>query len=505
MKWQSCLAISVLSLFISLPAHSAETTETTDQQALHVLNRLGYGPKPGDIERIKQLGIAPYIEAQLHPETIPLPSVLTQRLKSLDVTDKEAGEALLELFVVSSSSKPDDKAASKKRRVSMDRIVERTAEARIVRAIDSPRQLEEVMVDFWFNHFNVFSGKSHALVASYERDAIRPYVLGSFRQLLGATAKHPAMLFYLDNWRSTSAYYVAPATGTSTEDSTLITSGLNDSYASALMAVHTLGMHARYPKEDVPELARMFTGWTFDPNALTSNNSTFKFDPQRHDIGGKNWLGRHISGIGQPEGEMALDILATHRTTAHHLSFKLAQYFVQDAPPPALVSRLAKRYLETRGDIRSVLQALFTSPEFMAPSNVSAKFKSPYRFVISAARATGMSTANVRPLLDALNDLDMPLYGCPTPDGYKNTEAAWSNPDSLKRRLAFATAFAAAGSPIAETVKGTQETQNDNPYADLLLETLGPSISDSTRELMEKNAVSLRAATLLGSTDFMRH
>ncbi|WP_076592951.1 DUF1800 domain-containing protein [Herminiimonas arsenitoxidans] len=504
MQFHTRLAALFIVALCAFNAHAANVSQ--DQQVLLVLNRLGYGPKPGDIERVKQIGITRYIDQQLHPENIPLPATLVARLDALDTVNQADGILLgnfLSLRKAATAQK--DEEAKQQQRAFVTRLTDQTAEARLAQAIDSPRQLQEVMVDFWFNHFNVFSGKGldRALVGSYERDAIRPYALGSFRDLLGATAKHPAMLFYLDNWLSTSAEYQARRKNAQN-------SGLNENYARELMELHTLGVDGGYSQNDVTELARIFTGWTFDQRDMVMNNRTFRFDPQRHDYGDKQWLGQTIRAEGQLEGERALDILAMHPATARHLSYQLAQYFVQDQPPPALVERLSRRYLETGGNIREVLLTLFNSREFMAQAGTGSKFKTPYQFVVSAARAGQVQFTNVRPFLNALNQLGMPLYGCQTPDGYKNTESAWLNPDALTRRIAFANALASGRLPLN---KINDEAQAMNPPAiqnppplntDALLDTLGPGISAQTRTTIENNPANLRSAMVLGSPDFMQ-
>jgi len=225
------------------------------------------------------------------------------------------------------------------------------------------------MVDFWFNHFNIYEDKGidRALVASFERDAIRPNVFGNFRTMLGATAKHPAMLFYLDNWMSTVAGYAGSEKNRRRGyqfPAKKSFSGLNENYARELMELHTLGVDGGYTQRDVTELARIFTGWGFVQKDLMRYNQGFVFQADAHDRGRKFWLGREITSSGQSEGEMALDILATHPATAQHLSFKLAQYFVNDRPPADLVNRMAQRFLDSKGEIRPVLELLFTSPEF---------------------------------------------------------------------------------------------------------------------------------------------
>ena len=515
---------------------------SSPEQAVHVLNRLGYGARPGDIERVRQMGVQRYIEAQLDPASIPLPPALQQRVDGIAISRQTTGSILGEFLAVRMQAKDEDGQRKQQRRATIGRIAEETAQLRLVRAIDSPRQLEEVMVDFWFNHFNVFSGKGldRALIAGYERDAIRPYVMGSFRDLLGATAKHPAMLFYLDNYLSTAADF-QPRGAQKGAGAKAKASGLNENYARELMELHTLGVDGGYAQKDVTELARMLTGWTFDPRQLVKNEQSFRFNPERHDDGDKDWLGHHVASQGQREGEFALDVLAQHPATARHLSALLAQYFVQDAPPAALVERMAQRYLATHGDIRSVLRTLFSSPEFMAPAAIGSKFKTPYQFVISAARAADVPVNNVRPLLGALNQLGMPLYGCQTPDGYKNTQAAWLNPDALGRRIAFASTLASGKLPLtqipntangdgmgqrqlerqAEGMPGMAGTNGtigtigiagnlrpaDLPPLDAtpLLATLGPVISARTSDTVARNPPALRAAMLLGSPDFMQH
>jgi uncharacterized protein (DUF1800 family) len=459
------VAAALAASAILSPAHAAPLAG--EQAALHVLNRLAYGPRPGDIERVTQMGVQRYIDEQLDPP--PLPAALAQRLDALQTQKLTAGQALDEFQQVRAMAKEDKNAAQDMRRETVAKLVAETAEARLLRAVESPRQLEEVMVDFWFNHFNVFEGKGQdrVLVASYERDAIRPHVFGKFRDLLSATAKHPAMLHYLDNWVSKA-------------------DGLNENYARELMELHTLGVDNGYKQQDVTELARMLTGWTYAPRRMVQRNETFVFDPKRHDNGSKQWLGMTIAPRGQAEGEMALDVLAAHPSTARRISAKLAQYFVADEPPPALVERMARTWRDTGGDIRSVLRTMFTSPEFMDQTAANAKFKTPYQFVVSAARASAAPLMDVKPMLGTLNRLGQPLYGCQTPDGYKNTQDAWLNPDALSRRIAFATTLA------------------PNADAQALQAALGPAITPRTAALVAASPDKLRAAMLLGGPDFMQ-
>ncbi len=491
MTHRAALAVLFAALVTAHVASAqADAPMDAQAQAQHVLNRLAFGPRPGDVERVTRMGVRRWVEEQLHPETIPLPPDLTARLAQLDTVNRGAGESLGEFVELRREVRMEDEGARQRRRAAQMRAARQAAEARLWRAVESPRQLEEVMVDFWYNHFNVFAGKGidRALVASYERDAIRPYALGSFRALLGATAKHPAMLFYLDN-----AVSSAPR-----PDAKGKARGLNENYARELMELHTLGVDGGYTQRDVTELARMLTGWTFDQRRLVNRGETFRFDANRHDGGAKTWLGHAIAPAGQQEGEYALDVLAMHPATARHVTRELARYFVSDDPPPALVDRMAATWLASQGDIRAVLATLFASREFMAAGAAGAKFKTPYQFVVSAVRAAAVPVTNVEPLVGALNQLGMPLYGCQTPDGYRNTQDAWLNPDALTRRIAFVTALAAGRLP--------QVPQGDAPPHEpvRVQAPLAGSGSARTLGIVQRNPDNLRAAMLLGSPDFMQ-
>jgi uncharacterized protein (DUF1800 family) len=311
------------------------------------------------------------------------------------------------------------------------------------------------------------------------------------------------------------------------------------------MELHTLGVDGGYTQKDVTELARMLTGWTYEARRLVRANETFRFEPARHDRGAKTWLGHEIPPVGQREGEYALDVLANHPATAHHISWQLAQYFVSDDPPPALVERMSKTWLTTNGDIRAVLKTLFTSPEFMSTEAAGAKFKTPYQFVVSAVRASAEPVLNVGPLVNTMAQLGMPLYGCQTPDGYKNTQDAWLNPDALTRRIAFATALAAGRLPLSAAPAGWPAMQRamqnlagsdammpgamqpsssamaapmmaaptptpapapaPAPLDAVRLEaTLAGAISPRTLDIVGRNPDKLKAAMLLGSPDFMQ-
>jgi len=492
------------------PAQAAPIAD--DLKPLHVLNRLGYGPAPGDLEKVRAMGVEKYIEDQLTPQSIPEPESLRRELDSLDTLRMDPVELFREYGPPrpGRGRKPDPeaiKAARERTRV----IMQQAVEARLWRATQSPRQLQELMTDFWYNHFNVFAGKGldHLWAGAYEEQAIRPYALGRFRDLLGATAHHPAMLFYLDNWQNT-----APDSPGARGK----LNGLNENYARELMELHTLGVDGGYTQQDVIALARIFTGWGLGRPRGKDSRGGLYFDPKRHDYSDKIFLGQTIRGSGEDEGEQALDILAHSPATARHIGYELAQYFVADDPPPALVQRLSQRFLGTDGDIRAVLDTLFHSPEFWDRKYYGNKFKTPYQYLVSAVRASGVDLVNIRPLYGMLFQLGMPLYACLTPDGYKNTSAAWLNPDAMTRRISFATALASGRLPLAQPAENNvgparkMDREERGPVRRVepvddarLTDTLGNALSAPTRAAIKETPPPLRAALILGSPEFMQH
>ncbi|MGE5303884.1 MAG: DUF1800 domain-containing protein [Alphaproteobacteria bacterium] len=499
----------------------------SDLKEIHVLNRLAFGPSAGDIEHIRSIGVEKYIQEQLSPGSISLPQNLADELNNLDTLRLSAPELFIEYGPPSYRGMQGDKEAVLKARQRARVIVEQAIQARLRRAIESPRQLEEVMVNFWFNHFNVFAqkGLDHLWIGSYEKEAIRPYALGRFRDLLGATAKHPAMLFYLDNWQNT-----APGSPGARGNF----KGLNENYARELMELHTLGVDGGYTQQDVITLARILTGWGFrrpgqavqaraarlvggQQRENLSASNAFYFDPKRHDSSQKVFLGHSLGGSGISEGEEALDILAEHPSTARHIGFELAQYFVSDTPPKSLVDRLAREYLASRGDIRSVLNNLFHSPEFWDQQYFGKKFKTPYEYVISAVRASGTPATKMRPLYGVMAQLGMPLYHCQTPDGFKNTQEAWLNPNAMTQRINFATALAAGRLPLKQSPGNAMEQMGEAKMASVesksmpvepadsasLIKVIGPMLSQETKAVIEKSRPEFRAPLILGSAGFM--
>ncbi len=343
-------------------------------------------------------------------------------------------------------------------------VVNELTQAKLVRAIYSERQLDEVMTDFWFNHFNVFINKGAAryLLTSYERDAIRPHVLGKFEDLLVATAKSPAMLFYLDNWLSVGpnseiALGTAPRGPGNRPRKGKRGSGLNENYGRELMELHTLSVNGGYSQQDVTEVAKVFTGWTLEQ---PKKGGDFHFEPAMHEPGDKIVLGHRIKENAEKEGLEVLHLLAHNPKTAHFISQKLAMRFVSDNPPPALVDRMAQTFLKKDGDIREVLRTLFKSPEFWSPEAYRAKVKTPLEFVVSAARASGAEVDDARALVNTLNTMGMMPYGMMPPTGYSMKADVWVNSSALLGRMNFALGLAAgkirgvkvdAASLLAET------------------------------------------------------
>jgi len=307
-------------------------------------------------------------------------------------------------------------------------------QSKLLRATYSERQLQEVMTDFWFNHFNVYIGKGadRYLVTAYERDVIRPHALGKFRDLLLATAKSPAMLWYLDNQQSAGPNSVAADRAKSNGKPA---PGLNENYAREVMELHTLGVDGGYTQQDVTELARVLTGWSLEEPRLGGG---YVFRPPRHEPGDKTVLGHTFHPDGEREGEAALAMLAAQPATARFLSTKLAERFVSDTPPDSLVDAMAKTFLESDGDIRAVLRTMLAAPEFWDRREVRSKVKTPLEFVVSALRATDADITRTQSVTAALNRMGMPLYGAQPPTGYSMRAESWVNSGALLDRMNFA-------------------------------------------------------------------
>ncbi|MBB5205195.1 uncharacterized protein (DUF1800 family) [Inhella inkyongensis] len=460
--------LAALPLLSALPLRAMRLDE---RPALHALNRLAFGPRPGDLLRVR--GWEPMLEEQLALPAIPVE--LQVRLDA-HVAQQPSLRERLQAYRAAQQRDPGENNAE--RREIVQRALLDATQARLLRALESPRQLEERLVDFWFNHFNVFIGKGlcRVMVADYEAQAIRPHVWGRFRDLLGAVARHPAMLFYLDN-------FLSARPGFSGRNGV---QGLNENYARELMELHTLGVDGGYAQRDVTELARVLTGWTFD---LRRGDARFRFDVRRHDEGPKTWLGQTVPGHGEAQGEWVLDQLARHPKTAERIAFKLAQHFVADAPDADLVQATAQAFLKSDGDLRATVTALLRHPVACASELVGAQFKTPQRFVISMLRACSITPSDWSPTLAALRQLGQPLFGCVTPDGWKPTREAWLDPEALARRAELAARVAQRAGLGAEA-------------GERLLDTLGPAISPATRAALRQEPARLQAALILGSPDF---
>ena len=515
---------------------------TEDQRITHVLNRLGFGARPGDLERVKARGLENYINQQLNPEKIadslaeskvsslsslnmttaqlyekyPQPGQLLRQLQARGVlpsdladarenrakANTQSGAMATQGEMTPSGEKPASNQTTqvnpqddpKYRQVIREyyqkngleqpqRITAELQASRILRAVYSEKQLQEVMVDFWSNHFNVFAGKGadRWLLPAYDRDTIRPNALGKFSTLLEATAKSPAMLFYLDNFQSVSPDANRPNPGrprqglagllgrganrrpqqpsttpTPQRPAAQARRGINENYARELMELHTLGVDGGYTQKDVQEVARCFTGWTiFQPrgagaavnallgDAARDNAGTFYFNPRTHDDGEKVVLGHKIpAGGGMKDGLMVLDILAHHPSTAKFIATKLVRHFVFDEPSPKLVDRVAAAFTKSDGDIRETLRAIFFSPEFNSPEAYRAKIKRPFELVVSAIRTLGADTNGGPGTHQWIARMGEPLYGFQTPNGYSDTAESWVNTGGLLERMNFGLALA---------------------------------------------------------------
>jgi uncharacterized protein (DUF1800 family) len=566
---------------------------TGDQKALHALNRLTFGARPGDLEAVNQKGLDQWMEQQLHPRDIPENPALEAKLVPLDtlrmttaelahhyptpqmvkamVDGKEPFPAdretryMVEKQVarlqrreggdadgnaksipatwqlddqqkqVLETGKPPEQVAllesmppieqydildtlpngprqrlyalaspDLRRKIQIFNgpvqvVNQDLMEGKLLRAVYSNRQLEEVLTDFWYNHFNVFldKGADRYMVTTYERDVIRPHVLGHFKDLLLATAQSPAMLFFLDNWQSK-----APDPRPNARNQ----QGLNENYGRELMELHTLGVDGGYTQQDVTEVARCFTGWTIrEPN----RGGGFEFNDKIHDKGEKHVLGVTISaGGGMGDGLKVLDILANHPSTAHFISKSLAIRFVSDNPPEELIQKMAKTFLKTDGDLLEVMRTMIYAPEFWDPANFRSKIKSPLEMVASAVRAVNGDIDYAQSLTGQLNQLGEPLYRKLEPTGYSNVGAEWTNSASLLARMNFAMALArgkVAGVKV-DPAQFSVVMDASRIQRSILMTDASPAARDAIQAGLEQqqDLGALAAGLTLGSPDFQR-
>jgi uncharacterized protein (DUF1800 family) len=483
----ACLAFAGAPATPVSAAESRPTSQQTssgwseDKQAVHLLNRLAYGPSPESLKDVQRLGIQGWVTSQLHPERLEdaaveaklanfyslkmstaarlsayQPEAKLAKEQGLDPADPETRAKLLEALPMNALP----------RQMGLELVA-----AKLIRATESHRQLQEVLLDFWFNHFNVAAQKGAVrwMLASYEQEALRPHLFGTFRELLGAVAHHPAMLFYLDNWTSTREGFDmaalkragAPVPKKLAEVGKL---GLNENYARELLELHTLGVDGGYSQADVREVARCFTGWGIEKPRQVG---TFAYHPLAHDPGEKRVLGQTIpAGGGMEDGERVLDILAASPSTAHFLARKLAQKFVADAPPKALVEHLARTYLDTHGDLTAVYMALFQSPEFWSEQAFNGKTKTPLEFAVSAVRSLGGTTYGDAGLIKALDGMGEPLYRAQPPTGWPEVATPWVNAGALVTRINFALALTAGRIPGTAVVL-PPEARGTTPSAEV--------------------------------------
>jgi len=533
-----------------------------EQRIIHVLNRLGFGARPGDVERVKAMGLEKYIEQQLHPDQIA-DSAAEAKLRELSVLNMttaelyekypQPGQLLRQLQArgMAPEEMPADAAKNsvdneKNRKIIEEyyrdnglqrpqRIIAELQASRILRAVYSERQLQEVMVDFWTNHFNIFANKGadRWLLPAYDRDTIRPNGLGKFSTLLQATAQSPAMLFYLDNFQSVSPNANQGRRGgllqqlrpqqQQQQPQQRQRRGINENYARELMELHTLGVDGGYTQKDVQEVARCFTGWTiFQPrgggaavNAMMSeagrrNAGTFFFNARVHDDGEKTVLGHKIpAGGGIKDGLTVLDILAHHPSTAKFIATKLVRHFVSDMPPQSLVDRVAATFTKSDGDIRETLKAIFFSKEFNSTEAYRVKIKRPFELVISAIRTLGADTNGGPGTHRWIERMGEPLYGFQTPNGYSDAAESWVNTGGLLERMNFGLAL--ANNRIQGTTVSLANTNGAQAKVmDEYLKTiLGGEISSATRETLLKQLEPSDPATkvvglILGTPEFQR-
>ena len=463
---------------------------TQQQKLVHFLNRTSFGPTREELEKLQQSGITAYLDQQLSPDQIP-DSVVADRVAELKTMHLSSRE-LLELYpqaAVAQAKGMDMTQMQGPRQVILELQL-----ARLIRAVYSRRQLYEVMVDFWSNHFNIFAGKGadRWLSTSYDRDTIRPHALGRFRNLLTATAQSPAMLFYLDNWMSVSPQSPAAQSGPNNRRR-----GINENYAREVMELHTLGVDGGYTQKDIQEVARCFTGWTIE---RPRGQGEFRFEQRFHDSGAKTVLGTRIAaGGGMEDGLKVIDILANHPATAKFIATKLVRRFIADDPPATVVSRASAVFQQSGGDIASVVRAIIDSPEFFSGEFYQSKVKKPLEYVASALRVTNAETKITHPLLRYLNRMGEPLFLAQPPTGHPDMGASWISPDMLLTRMNFVSDLVGnrlPGSRVQKDTVGDQES---------MIALIAPdSISAATRAAMNEANGAESLALLLAAPEFQR-
>jgi uncharacterized protein (DUF1800 family) len=504
-----------------LPVVLPQNDWTPAQRAKHLLNRAAFGPSPADLAALSLVGEAAWLTSQLAPGR---DEQVEQRLAGLKTLQLSVAQAYAEYPPVQQRLKEmgitkedlEDDPTLKKRLLKENvdelprQLLVEATQAKLIRTIDSKRQLEEVLVDFWFNHFNVSAEKNRTrwMISAYERDAIRPFVFGKFRDLLGATARHPAMLWYLDNWMTVRDGFEMPSRRRKPKN---MPTGLNENYARELLELHTVGVGAGYTQDDVREAARALTGWSLNVKPKQGEFGTFVFQPYAHDSGPKEIFGLHLpEGGGIDDGEKLLDFLAWHPATAQHLARKLCVRFVSDDPPQQLVDEVAAVFARTDGDLRETVKAIFTSAHFWSDEARAAKTKTPLEFVSSSVRAIGTLNEVEPQLARTLEQLGEPLYRCNPPTGFAEHAAPWVNAGALINRINFGLALA------SNRVRGVTVSLPPT-LEEISLRVLGQPLSEATRATVMRALTteeidgevrpvlpSKAAGLLLGSPEFQR-
>lgn len=463
---------------------------TREQRIVHFLNRTSFGATPKTAERAARRGIGDYLEEQLNPAVIADAEAEEKvaGLKTMRMSSRELYEAYPPANVLRQRGMAMNPTSAP--RV----VIFELQQARLLRAVESERQLYELMVDFWSNHFNVFAGKGadRWLMTAYDRDTIRPHALGKFRDLLRATAQSPAMLFYLDNWLSVSPN--APAVTTA---GVFRRRGINENYAREIMELHSLGVDGGYTQQDVHEVARCFTGWTV---RRPRGEAEFYFAPRLHDSGAKTVLGTRIpAGGGMEDGLQVIDLLARHPATARLVAAKLARRFVADDPPAELVARAAATFRQSDGDIRAVIRSIVAAPEFFAPELYQAKVKKPLEYVASSLRLLGAEVKVTAQLLRFLARMGEPLFLAQPPTGFPDNGASWISADMLLTRMNFAADLA------ANRIDGARVPAQPVADAASLATVVAPDgLSASTRAALAETIGTDGVALLLAAPEFQR-
>jgi len=475
-------------------------------QDIAMLDRVSWGVSGGSVRQLQQQGWNAWLQAQLHPRKSALPPAVQAQIDAMTIS-----QVPLDQLVMSVEQKRKDAAgvlddmakqqAQKEYQQELNRLAREAATRSLLLDVYAPNQLQQQLSWFWLNHFSVHQGKHNlrAMVGDYEANAIAPHALGKFRDLLGATVHHPAMLRYLDNEANA-------------------VKRINENYARELMELHTLGVNGGYSQADVQELARILTGVGVNLGPETPKvkpalqaqyvrRGLFEFNPNRHDYGDKQFLGQTVKGRGLAELDEALDRLSRSPATAHFISGKLAQYFVGDNPPEALVARMAATFRQSDGMIADVLQTMFSSPEFR--QSLGKKFKDPMHYVVSAVRLSydDKPILNAGPMLNWLSRMGQPLYGRQTPDGYPLTDASWASPGQMTTRFDIARTIASGSAGLFKTDGPQPQEKAAFPQlaSALFYQSLQPGLSPATRQALEQAASPQEWNTFLLSSPEMMH